>query len=299
MALNTQLLTNRVFNTDVAELLRRMDDESVDTIFADPDYNVGVRYNNRSFTKVFDEYIDWLVTLSSEFRRVLKPTGNLFIVNYPKNNSYLRVKYLDNHFHDVNEYVWVYNTNVGHHSRHFTTAHRTILHCTKSKENQFFKDHVAQPYKNPTDKRIRHNLATGSKGRMPYSWVYYNLVKNVSRQKTFHSCQIPEQLSELLIKASTKEEDVVFIPFGGSGAEIAVCLRTNRRFISAEIDKAYYQVILNRIENEGAVNWSDRLLYQIRKKQQPAGGPSGEPIAAGQLHLIRESATRSRVEVSH
>ncbi|MBF8267163.1 MAG: methylase domain protein [Dehalococcoidia bacterium] len=123
---------------------------------------------------------------------------------------------------------------------------------------------------------------------MPYSWVYFNLVKNVSKQKTFHSCQIPEQLSELLIKASTEENDVVFIPFGGSGAEIAVCLRTNRRFVSAEIDETYYKMILNRIENEGAVDWTDRLLYQIRQKQH----------ASGQLHLIRESATQSLVEVT-
>ncbi|MDR3275108.1 MAG: hypothetical protein LBS81_03890 [Endomicrobium sp.] len=45
--------------------------------------------------------------------RVLKPEGNLFMMNYPKQNAYLRVRYLDGDAYGVFDYVWVY-TNVGH-----------------------------------------------------------------------------------------------------------------------------------------------------------------------------------------
>jgi DNA modification methylase len=256
---------NAVFNEDVVALLPRLPDESIDCIFADPDYNVGLRYNKRTYTKNFDEYIEWLGNLSHQFQRVLKKDGNLFIINYPKNNAYLRVRFLDNLFQDVFEYVWVYNTNVGQHPRRFTTAHRTILHCTKSKSNRFFKNNVAEPYKNPTDKRIKQNLANGSKGRMPYSWMYSNLVKNVSIQKTIHACQIPEDLSRKLILASTEPHDTVLIPFGGSGSEIVVCIQEQRNFVSAEIDTLYHKMILDRVASQGIINPEYRLLYRMRE----------------------------------
>src|SRR5271169_925349 len=146
---------DHVFNKDVMELLRELPDNSVDCIYADPDYNVGIKYNDVSYSKKFDDYISWCISWSKESNRVLKEGGNFFIINYPKNNAYLRTRYLDSVFYDVQEYVWIYNTNIGHSKRRFTTAHRSILHCTKSKENNFFKENVAEPYENPTDRRIK------------------------------------------------------------------------------------------------------------------------------------------------
>jgi DNA modification methylase len=210
-------------------------------IYSDPDYNVGIKYNNKSYTKNFDEYIEWYIELAKESLRVLEDDGNMFLINYPKQNSYLWVKYLDKACYDVHEYVWVYNTNVGHSPKKFTTAHRTILHCRKTKDNKWYKDEVAEPFLNPTDKRILKNIANGSKGRMPYSWLYYNLVKNVSKDKTIHACQIPSGLVEKLFNASTKENDLIFIHFGGSGNEIMLAKQMKRNFISTEIDKVYYK----------------------------------------------------------
>ena len=34
------------------------------------------------------------------------------------------------------------------------------------------------PYQNPIDKRIQGRIAAGHLGTMPYSWFYYDLVKN-------------------------------------------------------------------------------------------------------------------------
>ena len=93
---------------------------------------------------------------------------------------------------------------------------------------------------------------------MPYDWLYFNLVKNVSNEKTFHACQIPQKLSELLIKSCTMPSDVVLILFGGSGSEIEVCRILNRRYISAEIDSKYYQMILDRL-NKGRIEEKYKL----------------------------------------
>jgi site-specific DNA-methyltransferase (adenine-specific) len=240
---------NKVYNGDIMHVLKDLPDNSVDMIFGDPDYNVGIKYGSNNYTRDFDDYINWYIELTKESMRVLKNDGNLFMMNYPQQNAHLRVKYLDLYFPNINDYVWVYNTNVGHTPKRFTTAHRSILHVRKNTNNKFFKDEVALPYKNPGDRRIRQNLANGSKGRMPYSWFEFNLVKNVSKEKTYHACQIPQKLTEMLVKASTEPNDTVLILFGGSGAEIDLCRNLNRQFISAEIDKKYCDIINSRLAN--------------------------------------------------
>jgi len=253
---------NKVFLKDIFDLLKELPDGSVDMVYGDPDYNVGVKYGDKSYKKTFDEYTEWYIELARESLRVLKDTGNMFLVNYPKQNAYLRVKYLDEVCYDVSDYAWVYNTNVGHTHNRFTTAHRSILHCRKTKNNKFYKDNVAVPYQNPTDRRILRNLANGSRGRMPYDWFYFNLVKNVSKEKTFHACQIPQRLSEQLIKSCTMTGDVVLILFGGSGSEVEVCKVLNRQYISAEVDEKYYQMILDRL-SKGRIE----EVYKLRLKR--------------------------------
>lgn len=254
---------NIIYKGDILDLLKKMETSSIDMIFGDPDYNVGINYSGKKYTKNFDEYIDWYVKLNKECMRVLKRNGNVFMMNYPKQNAHLRVNYLDKAYPNINEYVWIYNTNVGHSPKRFTTAHRSILHIRKSKENKFYKDQVAQPYKNPTDKRIIQNLKNGSKGRMPYSWFEYNLVKNVSKEKTIHACQIPQKLFELLLFSSTKKNDKVLILFGGSGAEAEVCKDSNRNFITAEMHPTYFKLIEKRLKS-GEIP----KRYKLKTKKQ-------------------------------
>lgn len=257
-----------MFNGDVIELLKKVPDSSVDCIYADPDYNVGVKYNDSRYTKKFEDYITWCVNWSQECHRVLTEDGNFFIINYPKNNAYLRTRYLDREFYDVNEYVWIYNTNIGHSKKRFTTAHRSVLHCTKSKNNKFFKENVAEPYENPTDKRIKKLIQSGKPGRMPYSWLYFDLVKNVGFTKTFHACQIPEGLSSTLIRASTKPGDVVLVLFGGSGSEIIECRKLGRHFVSSEIDRKYHKLIMQRLKSGGGVPKEYRLFNRMKNSHE-------------------------------
>jgi len=266
--MSKETFLNTVFNEDVLSVLKRLPDESVEMVYGDPDYNVGINYAGKNYSTAWEEYINWYVELARESMRVLKPNGNLFLINYPKQNAYLRVKYLDAAAYAVHDYVWVYNTNVGHSPRHFTTAHRSVLHATKTKENAFYKDNVAEPYLNPNDKRIRQRIADGHKGRMPYSWLYYDLVKNVSKDKTFHACQIPLGLVETLIKAATQENDAVMILFGGSGSEIVACKNLKRNYISCELHPDYYAMILDRLENGGSIQRKYRLPFR-QKPEEP------------------------------
>src|SRR4030042_1697012 len=101
--MNIDKFLNKVFLKDVFDLLEELPDKSVDMIYGDTDYK-----------KSFADYIDWYIKLAKESLRVLKESGNMFLINYPKQNAYLRVKYLDDACYEVLDYVWIYNTNVGH-----------------------------------------------------------------------------------------------------------------------------------------------------------------------------------------
>jgi site-specific DNA-methyltransferase (adenine-specific) len=263
-------IINKIFNEDVLSTLKRIPDNSIDMVYGDPDYNVGINYNGKKYTQRWDKYINWYIGLASECMKVLKPEGNLFMMNYPKQNAYLRVKYLDDKAYNVFDYVWVYNTNIGHSYKKFTTAHRSILHATKSKDNNFYKDQVVVSYQNPADKRIQQRMAKGSSGRMPYSWWYYDLVKNVSKDKTFHSCQIPLRLVEMLIKSSTKKNDLVQILFGGSGSELVLCKELGRNFISSELHKPYYDMVINKLNGNGAIKEDYKLKFRNNRANYDA-----------------------------
>jgi DNA modification methylase len=108
---------------------------------------------------------------------------------------------------------------------------------------------------------------------MPYDWLYFDLVKNVSREKTFHACQIPQRLAEMLILSCTMPKDVILILFGGSGSEIEVAKSLGRHFISAEIDKKYYYVIMDRLKH-GTI----REEHRLKLKNGARGANQAEPM---------------------
>ena len=105
-------------------------------IYGDPDYGVGINYAGKKYTQRWNEYIDWYVELATECMRVLRKDGNLFFINYPRQNSYLRVRCLDELAYEVFDYVWVYPTNVGHTPRRFTDRSSFGLACGQEQEKR-------------------------------------------------------------------------------------------------------------------------------------------------------------------
>jgi len=310
---------NKVFNDDIFNILKQLPDNSIDMIYGDPDYNVGIVYGGKNYTTDFENFIEWYINLNKECMRVLKDDGNIMMMNYPMPNAHLRAHYLEDAAFSIHEYVWVYNTNVGQSKKYFTTAHRSILHITKSKDNRFFKENVLEKYQNPGPvrqklfkRRVIKELAKyefklrnqeepdtknlnefikkngralwgeinkghidnikltkskrkiveeswkktddefDEKGRMPYSWFYNDLVKNVSKEKTIHAAQIPKDVSKKLIYASTEPGDNVLVLFGGSGSECEVCKEGGRNYISAELHDTYHDLIVKRLK-EGKI----------------------------------------------
>lgn len=79
-----------LFKGDIQEILPFIQSESIDTIFADPPFNLSKVYGaNVNDSKSEEEYVAWCRTWVDECIRVVKPGGAIFIYNLPKWNIVL------------------------------------------------------------------------------------------------------------------------------------------------------------------------------------------------------------------
>lgn len=82
-----------------------------------------------------------------------------------------------------------------------------------------------------------------------YDWWNVNQVKNVSKEKTKHPCQMPLEIMKNIV-STLPAGSIVFDPFMGSGTTAQACIDLGYDFIGCEIDKDYYEIAKKRIGNE-------------------------------------------------
>ena len=64
-----------------------------------------------------------------------------------------------------------------------------------------------------------------------------------------HKTQKPQDITDRIIKASSNENDLIYIPFAGSGSEIVSCIKNNRNYIATELNNDYIEnIIIRRIK---------------------------------------------------
>lgn len=191
----------------------------------DPPYNQGYAYNQYKDRMTESEYIDLLSKI---------PTPCV-IIHYPEETINLLPKAIKAKCEQV--VCWVYNSNTGKQSR--------LISWWGCKPD-FRK--VRQPYKNLNDKRIQKRIAEGKTGAKLYDWWNINQVKNVSKEKTEHPCQIPEEIINKIIRTTANEGDIIIDVFGGSGTTSKVASDLGFDTISYDIDSKYCDIMLKRVE---------------------------------------------------
>lgn len=83
-----------------------------------------------------------------------------------------------------------------------------------------------------------------------YDWWNVNQVKNTSKEKTKHPCQMPLEVMKNII-STLSENTLVFDPFLGSGTTALACIELGYDVIGCEIDTTYYNIAKERINAEG------------------------------------------------
>lgn len=107
---------------------------------------------------------------------------------------------------------------------------------------------VGQPYKNLKDKRIIKRMEEGKTCKL-YDWWNVNQVKNVSKEKTTHPCQMPLEVMKNIVGVLPKGS-LIIDPFMGSGTTGVACKMLGYDFVGIEIDEAYFKIAEERIVNE-------------------------------------------------
>lgn len=72
--------------------------------------------------------------------------------------------------------------------------------------------------------------------------------KDLKENDIKHTAKFPEELVEKIIENFSKEKDVIYDPFLGTGTTAIVAKKMNRKFIGNEIVKKYYDYILTKIK---------------------------------------------------
>jgi len=193
-------------------------------VITDPPYNQGYKYNDYKDRLSEEEYIELLSKI---------PTPCV-IIHYPEETINILPKAIKEKCEQV--VCWVYNSNTGKQSR--------LISWWGCKPD-FRK--VRQPYKNLNDKRIQKRISEGKTGAKLYDWWEINQVKNVSKEKTDHPCQIPEELIKRILLTTASPNDIIIDVFGGSGTTAKVAKDLGFSSISYEIDSEYCEIIEKRV----------------------------------------------------
>src|SRR5579875_2786632 len=112
----------------------------------------------------------------------------------------------------------------------------------------------------------------GGKGKNALQLALLQLGKECRDYQDFSLVPDPKGLSRTLIASCTLPGDVVLVLFGGSGSEIVECKRMKRHFISAEIDKTYYELISKRLQLGGDVPKEYRLISKMKSNLKLRNG---------------------------
>lgn len=223
----------KLLNGDCLELMKDIEDYSIDLVVTDPPYNIGRGggggfYAKNSSTR--RTYISDLENLNCcefdpvVFLETLKPKLKKFYGYFFCNRSLLvpYIQYAIDHKYNYDVLVMAKSNPIpACHNHHLNDLEYIVMMREKG---SFFSNH-----KNIDDFR-KFFMTSCSKG--------------------VHPAQKPVKLLERFIRVSSSENDLILDPFMGSGSTGVACKNLNRNFIGIEMDKTYFGIAKNRIENE-------------------------------------------------
>ena len=260
---------NKITHGNSLDLLKCMDDESVDLIVTSPPYSNARKGHYNSVPP--DGYKDWFMEFATEMKRVLKPGGS-FILN-------IKEQTVDGQKHPyvfetvlsmqkdgwkwIDTYLWN-KTNplpVTPH-RKFKDGFEHLFHFTKEMD---FKWRPKRVRKDVNNCKTYNASAKSKKNYVGKHGIYYrnNFIKSnckkayptnvltvpVGGGKTLHPAQYPEKIPEFFIKALTDPGDVVLDPFAGSGTTAFAAIKNCRDAIGFDLEKRFVDMANERLEN--------------------------------------------------
>lgn len=154
-------LSNKIELIDVISGIKKIPDNSIDIIIADPPYNIGKDFGECKDNLDLEEYLLWCDLWINESLRVLKPQGTLYVYGFSEILAYI----FANTKCDFKKWIiWHYtNKNVAS-SQFWQRSHESIAIFAKSKPI-FNRDEVREPYTESFLKNSAGKTRSATEGR--------------------------------------------------------------------------------------------------------------------------------------
>lgn len=238
----------KLWHGDCLELMKDIPDGSIDAVICDPPYGT----TQCKWDSVINPDAMW-----QELRRVIKPNGAIVMTASQPFTSVLICSNLK-WFRQVQ--VWDKKMPTGHLNakKKILSRHEDIVmfspakfglftynpQMTKGKLRNKTPARKADNYDDRVYGKVRHKGDTFNDDYYPTSIVE---ISNANQRGKTHPTQKPVALMEYLIKTYTDEAETVLDFTMGSGSTGVACAKTNRGFIGIELDRDYYDIAVNRI----------------------------------------------------
>lgn len=236
----TDVSGSALFNADCMDILPLIPDKSVNLIVIDPPY-FEVKGDFDFIFESEKQYLEFIESVIVESKRVLKQDGSLFLYCSQEMGAYIDL-ILRKYFIIKNRVIWYRSGGISPRKK-FKVSHEPLFYCVNDIDNHTW---------NLDDIRVKSIYADKDKrlnplGKSPDDvWYIPNLVGKKT-EKVDHPTQKPLEICDRIIKCSTNENDIVLIPFAGSGSELVKSKQLNRSFIGIEKEVKYYELAVARV----------------------------------------------------
>ena len=305
MALNWSNRT--VWTADCFYVLRGMNSESVDLVYLDPPFNskadyaapVGSKAAGAAFRDTWSlsdvdaewvnlmearhpalyrvllaamtdgdkSYLAYMAARILEMRRVLKPTGSIYLHCDPTMSHYLKLV-MDAVFGRKgfrNEIAWCYRKwSVA--ANQFTRNHDTVLFYSRERSGHTFnvervsvsagtmKRWKGKKQQAVFEHGIRKATATDKASGTPCpDWWDISVINPNARERTGYPTQKPLKLLERIIKASSNEGDVVLDPFCGCATTCVAAESLGREWAGIDLSLKAVELVRHRLADHHGV----------------------------------------------
>lgn len=257
---NNEELINKVICGDTIEELKKIPNNSIDLIFADPPYFMQtegelLRTDGTKFQGVedewdkfssYNEYDNFCFKWLKECKRVLKDNGSIWVIGSFQN--IYRIGYIMQNlgYWILNDIVWSKpNAAPNFSGTRFQNSHETMIWCTKKKNSKYTFNYKTMKHLN-NDKQEKSVWDIGI-------CIGGERIKGEDGKK-LHSTQKPEKLLYKIILSSSKPNDLILDPFFGTGTTGAVAKMLNRNYLGIEREEKYVKASIERINNTKVLN---------------------------------------------
>lgn len=253
-------ITNRILNQEMLEAVKFLPSNSIDLLLVDPPYNLTKQYGENKFAKIkFADYEIWFEEWIVALKRCLKSNASIYVCTDWESSKVVQ-PVLERHFKVRNRITWEREKGRGA-KANWKNCSEDIWFATMSNDYYFdveavkLKRKVIAPYRDSDGVPKDWDETLDGNYRLTFPsnlWTDITLPFWSMPENTDHPTQKPEKLIAKLILASTKEGDLVFDPFMGSGTTCVVAKKLDRNFLGIEKEPKYCAYAIERLKRAEA-----------------------------------------------